>query len=305
MRRPAAALLSLIATVALTAIAAGCGPSEAESGAEATGSPELREIREALTFYASFDGTADADYAQGEASVFSAPSWSGRSEGAAGLPGDSLVVLAAGRGLYGDALEFVTSSPSIVFFRADGNVAHRQSDWSGTISFWLSLDPDEDLAPGYSDPIQISPRSWNDAALFVDFTRDDTPRKFRFAAFADYDVWNPADRDWADIAPEERPMIEIAEPPFAREHWTHVVLTFERFNTGQPDGRVTGYLDGEPYGTLAEREQTFTWDLDETIVAIGLNYVGRFDELSLYDRALEPSEVAALYQLEGGVAALL
>jgi hypothetical protein len=51
-------------------------------------------------------------------------------------------------------------------------------------------------------------------------------------------------------------------------------------------------------------EQTFTWDLDEAIIGIGLNYVGRFDDLALFDRALTHFEIETLYQLDGGAAAL-
>ena len=35
-----------------------------------------------------------------------------------------------------------------------------------------------------------------------------------------------------------------------------------------------------------------------------MNYVGLFDELSLFDRPLTDDEVRALHALEGGVAAL-
>ncbi len=296
MTSPTGNVLRLAA--ALLALQLGCANSEPDA-------PVNESLRSALTFYASFDGDtdafADADYAQGNATVHTAPSWSRRSEGAAGLPGDSLVTRVAG--LHGDAVEFVRASPSILYFRGGDNIAYRANSWSGTISFWLSLDPEEDLEPGYSDPIQISPNQWDDAALFVDFTQEN-PRQFRFAAFADQAIWNPEGRDWAEIAPEERPMVVVDEPPFERGRWTHVVVTFDRFNTGEADGVLSGYLDGELQGTLTGREQTFTWDLDETIVAVGLNYVGRFDELSMYDRALEPAEIEALYELEGGLASL-
>lgn len=221
----------------------------------------------------------------------------------AGLPQE--VTHVAGGGRYGGGLEFsVARNSVIVLFKADRNVAYRDSSWSGTVSFWLSLDPDEDLAPGFSDPLLITSRNWNDAALFVDFTRDDTPRHFRFAAFADEDVWNQPPREWEDVPISERPMIEVGDPAFARDTWTHVVMTFERFNTGGEDGTLTGYLNGERVGTLAGREQTFSWNTDEAVIALGINYVGRFDDLALFDRALTHSEVEALYRLDGGVAAL-
>ncbi len=260
-------------------------------------------LRSALTFHASFDGQVDAGFALGDPVLYHAPGWEDREERTPGLPTE--VTHVDGGGRFGDGLEFaVGRNPVIVLFDADRNVAFRDSSWSGTVSFWLSLDPDEDLEPGFSDPVLITPRNWNDAALFVDFTRDDTPRHFRFASFADLDVWNQPPREWEDIPVDERPMIEIEDAPFARERWTHVVMTFEHFNTGREDGTLTAYLDGEQVGRLSGREQTFTWESDEAVIALGLNYVGRFDDLALFNRPLTSSEVEELYQLKEGVSAL-
>lgn len=279
-----------------TADTAGVGSAEGPSGAHDS-------LRESLTFYASFDdGDADADYAQGDPTVFTAPSWTRRAEGTAGLPGDTLIAHVPG--VHGDAIHFVNGSPSILYYQGRNNIVYEPQSWSGTISFWLNLDPEEELDPGFTDPLQISPNQWNDAALFVDFT-EENPRQFRFASFADYEVWNPDDLEWDEIAVDDRPMVAVDDHPFERGEWTHVVMTFDRYNTGDTDGVLTSYLNGEPHGTLTGREQTFTWDLDETIIALGLNFVGRFDELSLYDRALEPEEVQALYELEGGMPSLL
>lgn len=295
--RPARRLALTAALIALVALQLGCGEAEPSAAAEDNDS-----LRAALTFYASFDDGADADYAEGDPTIYTAPSWSRRSEGVAGLPGDSLIVRIPG--VHGQAIEFVNGSPSILYFEGRDNIAFGSTPWSGTISFWLRLDPEEELDPGYTDPLQISPNLWNDAALFVDFTQEN-PRQFRFAAFADYDVWNPEGLEWDDVAVDERPMVAVDDHPFERDEWTHVVMTFDRFNTGQADGILTTYLNGNQQGTLAGREQTYTWDLDETIIAIGLNFVGRFDELSLFDRALGPAEVEALYDLEGGLPSLL
>ena len=55
--------------------------------------------------------------------------------------------------------------------------------------------------------------------------------------------------------------------------------------------------------TVTGIEEPFTWDAEGT-VRLGVNYVGRFDELALFDRALSAEEVGDLYALDGGVAAL-
>ncbi|MEX0746809.1 MAG: hypothetical protein WD275_02335, partial [Rhodothermales bacterium] len=96
-------------------------------------------LRQDLTFHASFDGQADAEFALGDPLLYHAPSWEGRMQRLAGLPPEVRHVPDGGR--YGDGLEFaIARNPVIVLFNADRNVAYRDSSWSGTVSFWLSLD---------------------------------------------------------------------------------------------------------------------------------------------------------------------
>ncbi len=221
----------------------------------------------ALTFYAPFDGGTTAASALGDPELYSAPSRKDAASATRGLADGVQIV--RGEGRHGDALRLRLKSSPFVFFKGAGNIAYGPRNWSGTISFWMNLDPDEDLLPGYSDPLIVTPRAWNDAALFVDFTRDDVPRRFRFAAFADRDVWDPARREWEAVPVAERPMVEITGKRFARGKWTHVAWTWERFNTGQADGTLTCYLDGLPVGTLANRRQTFTWSAGRCVHRAG------------------------------------
>ena len=251
-------------------------------------------LRKALTFHASFDYGADADFGLGERKLFHAPSMGKRAEAKPGLPGSGEVVLAKGEGRSGHALRFTKKKSPLVFFEAEKNFPYAASNWSGSVSFWLSLDPETELEPGFTDPIQITPRAWNDAALFVEFGKDEKPRHFRLGVYADFKVWNPNNREWNAIPFSEKPRVSVERPPFAKGKWTHVVFTFERFNTGQPDGVATLYLDGKPQGALSPRVQTFTWDLAKTSIMLGLSYIGLWDELSIFNRALTPAEVAAL-----------
>lgn len=280
-------------TLLIAVLFVGCGEAD-------TTEENGNALSEALTFHVSFDDGPDAGVAGGDPAAYHAPSWSDRSDSAPGLPADTLVRIVEDGGVRGAALEFLQADPSIVLYQAAGNIAYTPENWSGTMSFWLRLDPDEDLAPGYTDPIQISPNQWNDAALFVDFTAEDDPRHFRFAAFADYGVWNPDSLGWGDVAYEDRPMVEVADPlPFSGDEWTHVVMAYENLNTGQADASVRTYLNGEYQGTLSGRELTLTWDLEATIIGLGLSYVGMIDEISLFERALSEEEITELYQLQG------
>src|SRR6185503_12003465 len=114
-------------------------------------------LRSALTFHASFDGGTDADFALGDRKFYNAPAMNQRAAATAGLPTNSFVVAARGEGRWGDALRFKEKSNPIVFFNAAKNVAYRDTNWSGTVSFWLSTDPPGELKPGFCDPIQITP----------------------------------------------------------------------------------------------------------------------------------------------------
>jgi hypothetical protein len=248
----------------------------------------------ALTFHASFDSGAEADFALGEKKLLHAPSMSKRAEAKAGLPDSGEVVIATGQGKYGNALQFKRKKSPLVFFEAAKNFPYATSNWNGSVSFWLSLDPETELEPGYTDPIQITPRAWNDAAFFVEFGKDEKPRHFRLGAYADFKVWNPENRDWNSIPFAEKPLVSVERPPFAKGKWTHIVFTFENFNTGKANGVATLYLDGQKQGHLSPRVQTFTWDVDKTAIMLGLSYIGLWDELSVFNRALTAEEVKDL-----------
>lgn len=253
-------------------------------------------FREALTFHASFNSGVDADFALGDRKLYSAPSFSKRAEAKPGLPSTAEVVLAKGEGRFGDALRFTKKKSPLVFFQAEKNVAFRPTNWSGTVSFWLSTDPQTELEPGFCDPIQITPRAWNDAAFFVEFEKRKESIPFRLGVYSDFKVWNPQNRKWEEIPFGDKPLVTVEKPPFGRRKWTHVLFTFENFNTGATNGVANLYLDGKFQGALSSRQQTFTWDPSQTLVMLGLSYVGLFDELSIFKRPLSGKEIQALYE---------
>jgi hypothetical protein len=260
-------------------------------------------LRKALTFHASFDGGVDAARAAGDPALYWAPSFKQRQDAARGLPTGGEVLLARGQGRFGDALRFTQRKSPVVFFKGTGNMPYRPQDWSGTVSFWLSVDFAE-LEPGFCDPVQITPHAWNDGAFFVEFEKRPESIPFRLGVYSDFKVWNPENRRFADIPQHEKPLVAVEQPPFGRGKWTHVAFTFERFNTGRPDGVARLYLDGTAQGGLSPRQQTFTWDPEKNAVALGLGYIGLLDELSIFDRALSADEIRELYGLKTGVTAL-
>lgn len=259
-------------------------------------------LQEALTFHVSFDSGFDADLAGGDPQLYHAPGWQDRNRAAPQVPDAEGVHATAGR--HGSAIAFSRYTEGMVFYRAADNLVYRDEDWSGTMSFWLKLDPDEDLEPGaWCDPIQITSRSWDDGALFVDFTRQ-VPRRFRLAAFADRGVWNPAGQDWQKMPEGAMPMITVEDAPFDAARWTHVALAWSRFNGAPGAAVLKGYLDGQPAGVLRDRPQVISWSAEEVLVQIGLQMVGAIDDLAFFDRELSAEEVDALFRLAGGVGAL-
>ena len=300
-------LVASLAVLPLVVFLSGCAggvepePDVTDSSNEEPGDAAAM-LGDILTFHASFDNGVDADWALGDGKIYTAPSYDEQDQAVRGI-GNPSVEVADEVGRFGDALRFTERNRYAIFFKAEDNVAYSPENWSGTVSFWLSLDPATDLAPGFSDPIQITDEAYNDAAIWVDFTAEN-PRQFRLGVFGDLDVWNP-DRLSPDAHPKFGERLLIAdEPPFATGQWTHVVITYDGLNT-RPGGVANLYLDGERLPHTSDViDEPFTWDLDLGAIRLGVNYVGLYDELSLFSRALTDDEVGALHVLEGGVATL-
>jgi hypothetical protein len=283
------------------AVAIGVAPSGVRDLDAGTAQASLAR---ALVFHAPFDGGVDARLSSGDPKLYWAPTWNRRQEAQPGLPPAGDTVHAPGTGRFGDALRFTRRNVPVVFYQGGPNTPYSTADWNGAVSFWLSTDPAADLGTGFCDPIQITPRAWNNGAFFVEFEKGPDAVPFRLGVYADLAVWNPTKRPFQEIPPGERPLVTVQEPPFAKGKWTHVAFTFESFNTGRADGVARLYLDGTPRGELAGRQQTFSWNPDETKIALGLNYIGLFDDLAVFNRALTAAEVAELHRLARGVADL-
>jgi hypothetical protein len=192
----------------------------------------------------------------------------------------------------------------MVFYRAAKNFPELQNGWSATVMFWLKADPPGELKEGFCDPIQITSKQWDDAAMFVEFEKRATGIPFRLGVYADKPVWNPTNRKFEDIPPAERPLVAVEKPPFEKGKWTHVAFTLTQFNSGKPEGVAKLYLDGKPAGQLSPRNQLFTWDVEKSAIMLGLGYIGSMDDLAIFDRSLTAEEIASAVQLPGGIASL-
>lgn len=261
----------------------------------------MTEMNDHLSFYASFDHGLSADFARGDKVIYSAPSQEASSEKQGGvLPPH--VELNTNAGLFGNALQFSQKTKEVVFYRAQENIPYSNEAFEGTISVWLSLDPEQDLEPGYCDPIQFTDAGYNDAAYWVDFTKEN-PRQFRMGIFGDLSEWNPN-----NIGPDDNPkfaerLVVAKQRPFGHDIWTHVVISFKNIN-GQEGGRAAFYVNGLFQGDCHIPE-SFGWNIVQANLYLGLNYIGKMDELAIFDKALNANEVQLLFQLDEGVREIL
>ncbi len=247
-------------------------------------------IKASLYFHAPFDGGTDAKIARHDRSLYTAPNLQRQTAEVGQHRAD--VEIIAGDGRHGDALRFRGKDKQVLFYRG-ANMNFRSTDWQGTVSLWLRLTPDEDLKDGYSDPLQITDKAWNDASFFIDFDID-SPRTFRLGVFSEYRFWNPNDVKWEEWPLADRPMIHVPRPPLQRDRWTHVAWTFQGINSAdEKPAACKFFVDGKLQGTM-ERPLKFEWDLERTAIMLGLDYVGDLDELMIFDRALTEPEIRQL-----------
>ena len=208
---------------------------------------------------------------------------------------------AADAGRFGGALHFPKKRTTRPSFKDDRVLGYNAKSWSATVSVWLRLDPDRDLEPGYCDPVQIVGDDGKKGFIFLEWSKDETPRYFRYAIRPLFHIWNPDNKPWADIPFEKRPMVQVERAPFSREKWTHVAFTLENINDKAKPRLGKLYLNGKPQGAIEKWDLTFDWDPAKVLLVLGASYVGHMDDLAVFDRALADAEVARLYALRNGV----
>ncbi|MFM7590482.1 MAG: LamG-like jellyroll fold domain-containing protein [Isosphaeraceae bacterium] len=279
------ALICLMITPQLT---------QAETAAEVAARLGLPESAgKSLSFAATFDRGFEADFARGEARLFSSKTLE-RKVIDDKLEAEEVVTVTGGLGP-GRMLQFRPGRKNFLFYKVKDNVAFRADGaWSGTFSYWLKLDPEQDLPKDFVDPLQITQKAWNDAAFWNDFTKDDRPRKFRLGVLADLKVWNPENRDFDKMPDAEKPAVVLQKTPFSREKWTNITISFSNFNSGEKNGRARLYLDGQLQGEVSGRNQRYSWEPDKAAILLGINYVGGFDNLLIFDRELTAEEIKAI-----------
>ncbi len=287
------------------------GPDEAKDSLAKADAATKTALAEALTLHAPFDEAFNAAFAKGDKACYV-------SKDGQLVPAEATdnVKLEPSAGRFGGALHFTRKANGWPLFKDGGNLGYNDQDWSATVSVWLRLNPDEDLEPGYCDPVQIIGEDTKRGFIFMEWSKDDVPRHFRYAIRPLFEIWNPMNLAWDAIPADKRPMVQVERAPFSRDQWTHAVFTVENVNDksagiGTPTdhskpnrqrGRL--FLNGKPQGAIEGWDFTFGWDPEQVRLVLGAAYVGHLDDLAVFNRALTDGEVRYLYELKQGVAEL-
>lgn len=262
-------------------------------------------LKNALTFYTSFDNGTTADFALGDSNIYTATAKYANSrrqlEGVQVGMNNPDHRIVEGKGQMGSAFEFGKKSNSVIFYKGKDNIAYHPQSWSGTISFWLSVDPATDL-DGYTDPIQITDTDFNDASIWVDFT-DKDPRDFRLGVIGDRNAWTLDTLNSPVSTVFEKRTVSIKTPLFTRNTWTHILIVYDGLGTASSLASL--YLNGEKIGTISGIDDPFSWELEKSNIFLGLNFTGLMDELSIFNKPLTEEQVMELYQLKGGIKSIL
>ncbi|WP_299318827.1 LamG-like jellyroll fold domain-containing protein [uncultured Maribacter sp.] len=258
-----------------------------------------KQLKDHILFYSSFNGKTTADISVGDSLIYTAENYKKTNDAKPGLHNPN-VVLAKNKGLTGDALHFKKKNTTAIYFSGYKNLGYSSESWSGSFSFWLQLDPDTDLEPGYCDPINLTDVRYDDAALWVDFTKDDKPRQFRLGVLGDLDIRKKENK--INDAELEKRLVRVINPPFKSGKWTHVVITYSEVNTNKSICKL--YVDGQLKGAVKDVNDPFTWEEENAKIMLGLSYVGLMDELTAFDKTLDANEVKSIYKLKNGIKSL-
>jgi hypothetical protein len=250
----------------------------------------LDALRAHTCFYASYDAGPDADVHRGDGAASlqsSVVAWEPNS----GRSGGGLVFSAADYGWDEDECTYA----------ATGNFPYSRDGFSGTVSMWLSCDPDEDLNPEFPvDPFHVSRRA-ADGSFYVDLTKPNderygSPRHLRLG------IYNDSEENSRFVAGQ---LVVVGDLSWRRDQWHHVVATWRGANSGRADGLAEVWIDGVRRGWMEGYEHRVTWDIDELTIGLGQRFSGRIDEVLILETALDGGQIGDLSALSVAIADVL
>lgn len=245
----------------LTAVACG-GPEKAiEDKLEAN-----------VLFYSNFEKGVDALWAEGER--------------VADMDG-KLTRHHLDGGVVDGYVEFEPDATALSY-AAKTNFTYKDgSAWGGAVSFWLATDV-SGLEADFPEPFHIGKKEWDDAVIFVDFTKP--PRSLRFGCY-------PNKQSEVTDAFVAKHVIQVPNIGWKSGEWHHVVITWDNFNSGKADAEWSLYIDGEQKGRKSGLLMDMTWDISEVAARFNhYKYTGNLDEIAVFGTALSAEDVKYLYK---------
>ena len=260
-------------------------------------------IREAATFYASFDEAVTADFGAGVRMASTRADHPTEKGQVAVTPGFDAKIfrITRDRGIQGGALEVTDILPrrGRIFFPAEKNIAFNPQGWGGTVSLWINTNPDTQLKTPFCDPVQITERGSNDGGLWLDFP-DIKPRDLRMGAFP---AAAKGEKPMQESAPNA-PLVWLKEVGFQVGEWHHLAITWQNFDTGEKNAQAVLYVDGRRIGDLHDRDIAMRWNVAKTGIYVAINFIGLLDEFALFNRPLAAEEIVRLRAEPGLLGAL-
>jgi hypothetical protein len=260
-------------------------------------------LRQAVTFYASFDEAVRGDLGGGglePGTRFNHPRVKGKFIFQKGID-RKIFRVARGKGIHGGALEVLDVVPDNgrIYFPVKGNLAYKKGGWGGAVSVWCNTDPNRLLKTKFCDPIQITEKGANNGGIWFDFN-DARPRDLRHGTFP---AVTEGQKGLSEDDPNA-PMVRVPRINWKAGEWHHVVLTWKNFDTGSGDAKSALYIDAALIGEVKGRAISMDWNAHKAGIYVAVNYIGLLDELALFGRALTADEVRMLHGNPGLLAPL-
>jgi len=255
-------------------------------------------LRNAVLLYASFDDAVRMDFGAGEP-VPGTRSVNPEDKKFVFKPGFDAKCfrIAKGKGISGSCLEVTDLPPQSgrLHFPAKGNVAFaKDKSWGGAFSVWVNTDPNKLLKTPFSDPVLITQKGLNNGSIWTHFN-DAKPRALQAGTYPSIpDGQKPIDED-----DPKAPLTRLKDAGFKAGEWHHIMLSWDRFNSGKNDGTHTLYVDGKKIGELKDYPIAMDWDIDQARIYFAVNFIGLLDELAVFRRPLSEAEVTLLHTKPG------
>lgn len=205
-------------------------------------------------------------------------------------------IIADGKGLFGDSLQFLSRSQKVVFYKGEDFNHQRSttpSNWSVTVSCWVRFDQDAVQRNDSSIPLQLTQPEKAGTTLTVECDLGATDELRLVASSGPSDLVGDL---VADAAQDQRHvLVRVKHPPIDRDRWMHLAIMLERVNSDDwTPSRAALYMNGRLMGR-PEVSFPLLCDLSQLSLVLGHHFIGQVDDLGVFNRVLNEGEMRRIY----------